>query len=49
MGGGEDLDLLKRYRDMGVERWVAMLPCEGTEATLPRLDRWAAIARQVNS
>ena len=26
MGGGEDVDLLKRYRDMGVVRWVAMLP-----------------------
>src|SRR3981189_247344 len=49
MGGGEDVDLLKRYRDMGVVRWVAMLPAEGADATLPRLDRWAAIMRQVNS
>ena len=49
MGGGEDVDLLKRYRDMGVVRWVAMLPAEGADATLPRLDRWAAIMKQVNS
>jgi probable F420-dependent oxidoreductase len=49
MGGGEDVDLLKRYRDMGVVRWVAMLPAEGADATLPRLDRWAGIMRQVNS
>src|SRR5947209_718017 len=49
MGGGEDVDLLKRYRDMGVVRWVAMLPAEGAEATLPRLDRWASIMKQVNS
>src|SRR5207248_10393042 len=49
MGGGEDIDLLKRYRDMGVVRWVAMLPAEGADATLPRLDRWASIMKQVNS
>jgi probable F420-dependent oxidoreductase len=48
MGAGEDVDLLKRYRSMGVERWVAMLPAEDADKTLPRLDRWAGIARQVN-
>jgi len=48
MGAGEDVDQLKRYRDMGVVRWVAMLPAEGADATLPRLDRWAQIIRQVN-
>ena len=48
MGGGDDVDALKRYRDMGVVRWVAMLPAEGADATLPRLDRWAQIIRQVN-
>jgi hypothetical protein len=26
-----------------------MLPAEGADATLPRLDRWATIMRQVNS
>jgi len=49
MGSGDDVDLLKRYRDMGVVRWVAMLPAEGADKTLPRLDRWAQIMRQVNS
>jgi hypothetical protein len=49
MGAGEDVDQLKRYRDLGVVRWVAMLPAEGADATLPRLDRWAQIIRQVNS
>jgi hypothetical protein len=48
MGGGDDVDALKRYRDMEVVRWVAMLPAEGANATLPRLDRWAQIIRQVN-
>ena len=48
MGGNEDVDLLKRYRDMGVDRWVAMLPAEGADKTLPALDRWAGIMRQVN-
>jgi len=49
MGAGEDVDQLKRYRDMGAVRWVAMLPAEGADKTLPRLDRWAQIIKQVNS
>jgi probable F420-dependent oxidoreductase len=47
-GGTEDLDLLKRYRDMGIERVVTTLPPEPAEKTLPALDRWAAFIRQVN-
>src|SRR6185312_2885652 len=46
--GADDVDQLKRYRDMGVERWGAMLPAEDTEKTLPRLDHWSGIIRQVN-
>lgn len=49
MGGAEDADAIKRYRDMGIERWVAMLPCEGADKTLPALDRWAAIMQRVNA
>jgi hypothetical protein len=49
MGGGDDVDELKRYRDMGAVRWVAMLPAEGADKTLPRLDRWAQVMRQVNA
>ena len=48
-GGSEDVDLLKRYRDMGVARVVAGLPPEPADKTLPALDRWAALIRQVNA
>jgi probable F420-dependent oxidoreductase len=44
-----DGDLLKRYRDMGISRVVAGLPPENSDKTLPVLDRWAALIRQVNS
>jgi hypothetical protein len=29
-------------------RWVAMVPAEGADKMLPRLDKWAAIMKQVN-
>ena len=48
-GGTEDADLLKRYRDMGVERVVTTLPPEPPEKTLPVLDRWAELIRRVNA
>ena len=48
-GGTEDLDLLKRYRDMGVARVVTTLPPEPADKTLPVLDRWAELIRRVNS
>jgi hypothetical protein len=48
-GGTEDADLLKRYRDMGVERVVTTLPPEPAEKTLPVLDRWAELIRRVNA
>ena len=48
-GGTEDLDLLKRYRDMGVERVVTTLPPEPADKTLPALDRWAKLIRSVNA
>jgi probable F420-dependent oxidoreductase len=48
-GGTEDADLLKRYRDMGVERVVTTLPPEPADKTLPVLDRWAELIRRVNS
>jgi probable F420-dependent oxidoreductase len=43
-----DVDALKRYRDAGVARIVPMLPPEPADKTLPALDRWAGIMRQVN-
>ena len=48
-GGTEDADLLKRYRDMGVERVVTTLAPEPADKTLPVLDRWAALIRGVNA
>ena len=42
-GGTEHADLLKRYRDMGVERVVTTFPPESAEKTLPVLDRWADV------
>jgi hypothetical protein len=52
-GGTEDLDLLKRYRDMGVARGVARLvttlPPEPADKTLPVLNRWAELIRRVDS
>jgi probable F420-dependent oxidoreductase len=47
-GGTENADLLKRYRDMGVERIVTTLPPEPADETLPALDRWAELIRGVN-
>ena len=47
-GLGEDLDRVKRFKDMGVARVVPMFPPEKANKVLPILDRWAAIKRQVN-
>ncbi len=44
----EDADLLKRYRDLGALRVSVSLPSAKADATLPVLDRWAALMRQVN-
>ncbi len=49
-GAAQDADQLKRCRDMGVTRVVASgLPPEPAEKTLPLLDRWAELIRQVNT
>ena len=47
-GQAEDVDLIKRYRDLGVNRVSTSLPSEKAETILPVLDRWAAIIRAVN-
>jgi probable F420-dependent oxidoreductase len=44
----DDADLLKRYRDLGAVRVSVSLPAAKADATLPVLDRWAALIRQVN-
>ena len=48
-GCAEDGDLLKRYRDLGVERACVALPAEKADQVLPILDRWATLIRQVNA
>jgi len=48
-GAPEDLDQLKRFRDLGAARAVVTLPAEGADQILPLLDRWAGFIRQVNS
>jgi probable F420-dependent oxidoreductase len=44
----EDLDRLKRLRDIGVERANLRLPAEPAVAILPILDRWAELIRKLN-
>jgi probable F420-dependent oxidoreductase len=43
----DDLDTLKRYRDLGIVRVVVSLPSAKDDVVLPILDRWAALARQI--
>jgi probable F420-dependent oxidoreductase len=47
-GVAPDADLVKRYRDQGVVRVVGGCPPEPADKTLPLLDKWADIMRQVN-
>jgi alkanesulfonate monooxygenase SsuD/methylene tetrahydromethanopterin reductase-like flavin-dependent oxidoreductase (luciferase family) len=44
----DDVDLLKRYRDLGAERVSFSLPAEKADKILPVLDRWAKLIGQVN-
>ncbi len=48
-GAPEDADTIKRYADMGVTRVVAACPPEKADKTLPVLDKWAALIRNVNA
>jgi len=43
----EDLDQLKRYRDLGIARMTVRLPAEPAAAILPVLDRWAELIRRM--
>ena len=45
----EDVDTLKRYRDLGLVRVVVSLPAAKEDVVLPILDRFAALIRQVNA
>src|SRR4051794_26733931 len=48
-GAPEDLDKLKRFRDLGAVRAVVTLPAEGRDAILQILDRWAKFIPQLHS
>jgi alkanesulfonate monooxygenase SsuD/methylene tetrahydromethanopterin reductase-like flavin-dependent oxidoreductase (luciferase family) len=39
----EDLDILRRYREMGVVRVVIGLPAARQDVVLPVLDKWAKL------
>lgn len=46
-GAPEDLDLLKRNRDLGIARMNVRLPPVKTDEILPLLDRWAKLIPQL--
>jgi len=46
-GAPENLDELKRYRDLGVARMNVRLPAANAGEILPVLDRWAQLIPQV--
>ena len=49
IGGQQpDVDLVKRYRDAGINRVSASLPSEKADTILPMLDQWVAVMRAVN-
>src|SRR6267142_3102099 len=49
IGGQQpDADLVKRYRDAGINRVSASLPSEKADTILPMLDQWVAVMRAVN-
>jgi hypothetical protein len=48
-GAPEDLDRLKRYRDLGITRMNVRLPPAKTDEILPVLDRWAKLIAQLRS
>ena len=47
-GAPEDLDLLKRNRDLGIARMNVRLPPANASEILPLLDRWAKLIRQLD-
>ena len=43
----DDLERLKRYRDLGIDRVVFSLPAEKDDKIMPILDRWAELKYQL--
>jgi probable F420-dependent oxidoreductase len=48
-GLAEDVDRLKRLKEIGVARVVPMFPPEKSDKVLPIIDRWTKLMQQVNS
>ena len=48
-GAVEDLDLLRRNRDLGIARMTVRLPPAKADEILPLLDRWAELIPQVKA
>jgi probable F420-dependent oxidoreductase len=48
-GATEDLDLLRRNRDLGIARMTLRLPPVKSDEILPILDRWAGLIRHVRT
>jgi hypothetical protein len=48
-GAPEDIDVLKRNRDLGVTRMTVRLPPAKGSEILPILDRWAKLIPQVRN
>jgi probable F420-dependent oxidoreductase len=48
-GAPEDIDVLKRNRDLGVTRMTVRLPPAKEGEILPILDRWAKLIRQIKN
>jgi alkanesulfonate monooxygenase SsuD/methylene tetrahydromethanopterin reductase-like flavin-dependent oxidoreductase (luciferase family) len=48
-GAPEDLAVLQRNRDLGVDRMTVRLPAAGADTILPILDRWAKLIPQVKN
>jgi hypothetical protein len=44
----EELDKLRRYRDIGIARVVITIPSAGREEVMPVLDRWAEKIRRLD-
>jgi probable F420-dependent oxidoreductase len=47
-GAPEEVDTLKRYRDLGITGMNIRLPPAGADQILPILDRWAKLIPQLN-
>jgi probable F420-dependent oxidoreductase len=46
-GAPEDLDELRRYRDLGVARALVGLPSAASDEIVPIIDRWAELMRKI--